>query len=61
MLQRQEHGRWKALVLWGLLPEWRKDPLKAEPFNARAETVMEKASFAGPGGTGAACCQRCLL
>ena len=38
-----------ALVLWGLLPEWRKDPLEGpRPFNARAETVMEKATFRGP-------------
>ena len=33
----------------GLAPEWRKDPLEGtRPFNARAETVMEKASFRGP-------------
>ena len=50
LLQRQEHGAMEiALVLWGLLPEWRKDPLEApRPFNARAETVAEKASFRGP-------------
>lgn len=50
LLQRQEHGSMEiALVLWGLLPEWRKDPLEApRPFNARAETVAEKASFRGP-------------
>ena len=50
LLQRQEHGAMEsALVLWGLLPEWRKDPLEGpRPFNARAETVMEKASFRGP-------------
>ena len=29
LLQRQEHGAMEsALVLWGLLPEWRKDPLE---------------------------------
>ncbi len=46
---RQEHGVVaSALLLWGLLPEWVKDPLAApRPFNARSETVMEKASFRG--------------
>ena len=46
---RQEHGRLEgALLLWGLLPDWAKDPLGApRPFNARAETVAEKASFRG--------------
>lgn len=50
LLQRQEHGAMApALVLWGLLPEWRRDPLQGpRPFNARAETVAEKASFRGP-------------
>jgi hypothetical protein len=47
---RQEHGRPEAaLMLWGLLPEWSKDALLAHrPFNARGETVPEKASFRGP-------------
>ncbi len=46
---RQEHGLLQpALMLWGLLPEWSKDPLAGpRPFNARAETVAEKASFRG--------------
>jgi putative SOS response-associated peptidase YedK len=46
---RQEHGALQpALMLWGLLPEWSKDPLAGpRPFNARAETVAEKASFRG--------------
>ena len=46
---RQEHGRLQpALMLWGLLPEWSKDPLAGpRPFNARSETVAEKASFRG--------------
>ena len=46
---RQEHGRLQTgLMLWGLLPEWSKDPLAGpRPFNARAETVAEKASFRG--------------
>ena len=55
---RQEHGRsTSALLLWGLLPEWSKDPLNAaRPFNARSETVAEKASFRGPWRH-----RRCLL
>lgn len=55
---RQEHGApGAALLLWGLLPEWSKDPLAAaRPFNARAETVMDKASFRGPWRH-----RRCLL
>ena len=55
---RQEHGAPSAaLLLWGLLPEWSKDPLAAaRPFNARAETVMDKASFRGPWRH-----RRCLL
>ena len=46
---RQEHGSLQpALMLWGLLPEWSKDPLAGpRPFNARSETVAEKASFRG--------------
>ncbi len=55
---RQEHGQIRSsLMLWGLLPEWSKDPLGgARPFNARAETVAEKASFRGPWRH-----RRCLL
>lgn len=35
---------------WGLLPAWVKDPkaFKASMFNARAESLAEKASFKGP-------------
>ncbi len=35
---------------WGLLPAWVKDPkaFKANMFNARAESLAEKASFRGP-------------
>jgi len=53
---RSEHGRQEAaLMLWGLLPDWVKDPLapgpdgkrRPRPFNARSETVAEKATFRG--------------
>jgi hypothetical protein len=46
---RQEHGRsGAALLLWGLLPDWSRDPLRGpRPFNARSESVAEKASFRG--------------
>ena len=56
LIQRQEHGRLEvALVLWGLVPDWVKDPLapgpdgqrRPRPFNARSETVAEKATFRG--------------
>ena len=35
---------------WGLLPSWVKEPetFKASLFNARSESVAEKASFKGP-------------
>ncbi len=50
LMLRQEHGRARiAHVLWGLLPSWVKDPTQGpRPFNARAETLAEKASFRGP-------------
>ena len=50
LILRQEHGRPRiAHVLWGLLPGWVKDPTQGpRPFNARAETLSEKASFRGP-------------
>ncbi len=35
-----------ALVMWGLIPSWAKDPtIGARMINARAETVAEKPSF----------------
>jgi len=45
----QEEGELKAaLMLWGLLPAWVKDPATAHrSINARSETVGEKASFRG--------------
>lgn len=56
LIARQEHGRLEtALVLWGLLPDWVKDPLapgpdgraRPRPFNARSETAAAKATFRG--------------
>ena len=49
LLQRQEHGRLQVgLALWGLLPEWAKDPAEARrPISAQSETVNEKVSFRG--------------
>ena len=45
----QEEGVTRAaLLLWGLLPSWVKDPTQGpRPINARSETVMEKPSFRG--------------
>ena len=50
LILRQEHGQARiAHVLWGLLPGWVKDPTQGpRPFNARSETLSEKASFRGP-------------
>ncbi len=55
---RQEHGQDNlSHMLWGLLPGWVKDPAKGpRPFNARSETLEQKASFRGPWRH-----QRCLL
>jgi putative SOS response-associated peptidase YedK len=50
LVHRLEHGqRSTTLMLWGLLPAWRRDPSGwRRPINARAETVAERASFRGP-------------
>lgn len=46
VLRRDEGGTEAALVLWGLIPSWSKDPSTGpRPFNARAETIAEKTSF----------------
>jgi putative SOS response-associated peptidase YedK len=44
---RQERGRRRfALVRWGLIPSWVKDPRKvALLINARGESVLEKPAF----------------
>ena len=40
------HGASGALLNWGLVPAWAKDPgIGNRMINARAETVLEKASF----------------
>jgi putative SOS response-associated peptidase YedK len=50
LLLRQEHGRVATgLALWGLVPEWAKDPSgMRRPINARCETVAAKPFFRGP-------------
>jgi putative SOS response-associated peptidase YedK len=48
LIVREDPGgtRVPALVRWGLLPRWVKDPKRAATLNnARAETVAEKPSF----------------
>lgn len=47
---RHDHARRRemALVRWGLIPSWSKDPTKLSlMINARAETAAEKPSFRG--------------
>jgi len=42
------HERELALVRWGLIPSWAKDPARLSMMiNARAESAAEKASFRG--------------
>jgi putative SOS response-associated peptidase YedK len=54
LVQAQEHGQPRViLALWGLLPEWSRDPLGAQkssrrPINARSESVADKPTFRGP-------------
>lgn len=43
---RDGQGRELALLKWGLIPSWAKDPkIGSSLINARAETVAEKPSF----------------
>lgn len=45
-LDRSAKGREWALVHWGLIPSWAKDPgMGARMINARGETLAEKPSF----------------
>ena len=47
--QAQSGGRELALVRWGLIPSWVKDPREFSTLvNARSETAAEKPSFRGP-------------
>lgn len=55
----QNQGELEAVMArWGLIPSWVKDPgeFKASMFNARSETLEEKASFKKPFKS-----QRCLV
>jgi putative SOS response-associated peptidase YedK len=49
LIQRETEGHPEvALVRWGLLPAWLKDPRgRSRPINARSETVAEKPYFRG--------------
>ncbi len=45
-IRRGDAGRELAMLRWGLIPGWAKDPaIGARMINARAETVAEKPSF----------------
>lgn len=45
-LRREEGNTEAALMLWGLIPSWAKDPSSGpRPINARSETVAEKVTF----------------
>ncbi len=45
-IRHTEAGRGLAMLRWGLIPGWAKDPaIGSRMINARAETVAEKPSF----------------
>lgn len=57
VVRESEAGRAVALLRWGLIPSWAKDPsIGARAINARAETVADKPSFRA-----AARRRRCLV
>jgi putative SOS response-associated peptidase YedK len=57
IVRREKGARHFALVRWGLVPSWVKDPKGMKLlFNARAETAAERASFRG-----AMLYRRCLV
>jgi putative SOS response-associated peptidase YedK len=46
IVRQDRTGRHFALVRWGFIPGWVKEPQPGKPLiNARAETVLEKPSF----------------
>lgn len=45
ILQNERRKRAYALVRWGFIPEWRKEPETRPLINARSETVAEKPTF----------------
>ncbi len=47
VIRKARDGREAALLKWGLVPPWAKDPaMGSRLINARSETVREKPSFA---------------
>lgn len=58
IVREREGAREVTIARWSLLPKWVDRPLdfKASMFNARAETLREKASFKRPFKS-----QRCLV
>jgi putative SOS response-associated peptidase YedK len=46
IVRNDNGGRHFALVRWGLMPSWMKEPRPGKPIiNARSETILEKPSF----------------
>lgn len=57
VLSRDPEVRQLRLLTWGLVPAWAKDPkVGLRSINARAETLLEKSSFATPARR-----RRCLV
>ncbi len=53
---RPEHPHRMALLKWGLVPSFAKDPTRMAPINVRSETVLTKPMFRRPIER-----QRCLV